>query len=337
MLLVVGVIVAGLATTNPGGSISGEITRLLCQIAGGTDCTGSADRRTAKPTDDEAPRPADSGRAPRRIHDLKCGDDGDLPGDLVRETGEDPTGDPEADAVYTNLGRTYDYFADTFGRDSFDSNGATLVASINLCEGGVPAQNAFWNGEQMAFGEGYGNSLDVTAHELTHAITERTAGLEYECQPGALNEAMSDIFASNVDPEDWEIGENLPGGALRDMPDPGKGDPPQPGHVDDFDTRPNDGDPFNDHGGVHYNSGIINRAYYLMVQSMGRDAAERIVYKALTEGLEADSSFEDFRTAALAAATELYGADGPEVADADAAFRAVGLDGTWEAPEIEGC
>ena len=138
----------------------------------------------------------------------------------------------------------------------------------------------------MKFGDGYASSLDVTAHELTHAVTNLTADLEYQCQSGALNESMSDIFASNVDSDDWEIGEDLPGGALRDMANPANGDPPQPAHVDDFVEMPNDGSPFNDNGGVHYNSGIPNHAYYLMVQSIGRKAAEQIVYRALTEKLE---------------------------------------------------
>jgi len=340
LLLVVGAVIAAVATGDLPGRISDGIARAICEIAQREDCGSPprADGARPKAPDDDAPRPPDSGRAPRSIHDVACGDRDDLPGDVIRETGDDPTGDAEADAVYSNLGQTYDYFRDTFGRDSFDDDGATLIASINLCdEEGKPVANAFWDGEQMAFGEGYGLSLDVTAHELTHALTERTANLRYECQSGALNEAMSDIFAANVDPEDWEIGEDLPSGALRDMRDPSNGDPPQPGHVDDYDTRPNDGDPFNDSGGVHYNSGIINRAYYLMVQLIGRDAAERVVYKALTERLEEDSSFEDFRTAALESAVELYGSSGAQVTGVDQAFRGVGLDGTWVAPEVEGC
>ena len=77
--------------------------------------------------------------------------------------------------------------------------------------------NAYWDGTQMVFGDGYASSLDITAHELTHAITEQTSGLEYQCQSGALNESMSDIFAANVDHDDWEIGEDLPGGPIRDM------------------------------------------------------------------------------------------------------------------------
>ena len=100
---------------------------------------------------------------------------------------------------------------------------------------------------------------------------------------------------------------------------------------------PNDGNPFNDHGGVHYNSGIPNHAYYLMVQSIGRDAAEAIVYRALTEELDEHSNFEDFRTASLAVARRLWGEDSPEYRGTDESFAAVGLDGTWEAPEVEGC
>ena len=277
------------------------------------------------------------GEPDRSVYDDECNND--LPGRLLRGEGDDPTGgDPEANQVYDNLGKAFEYYADTFGRDSYDNSGAELIASINFCEKpGTPTHNAYWDGHQMKFGDGYAASLDVTAHELTHAITDRTADLEYKCQSGALNEAMSDIFASNVDSDDWEIGEDLPGGALRDMANPANGDPPQPAHVDDFVEMPNDGSPFNDNGGVHYNSGIPNHAYYLMVQSIGRKAAEQIVYRALTEKLEPTSGFEEFRTASLDVARELWGEDSPEYQGTNESFAAVGLDGTWEAPEVEGC
>ena len=121
------------------------------------------------------------------------------------------------------------------------------------------------------------------------------------------------------------------------MANPENGDPPQPRHTDDFVEMPNDGSPFNDNGGVHYNSGIPNHAYYLMVQAIGRDDAEPIVYGTLTEKLESDSGFEDFRTASLEVAREVYGHDSPESQGVDRSFAAVGLDGTWVAPEVEGC
>jgi len=329
-LLLVAVVVAALIGSQVHTTIVVEVQRAICKIAGSTEC-GEPAIPEAEGASEDAP-----GEPDRSVHDDEC--QNDLPGRLVRGEGDDPSGDPEADAVYDNLGQVFDYYADTFGRDSYDDAGAELIATINFCETpGVQTRNAYWDGTQMKFGDGYAASLDVTAHELTHAITERTANLEYQCQSGALNEAMSDIFASNVDTDDWEIGEDLPGGALRDMANPANGDLPQPAHVDDFVEMPNDGSPLNDHGGVHYNSGIPNHAYYLMVQAIGRDRAEQIVYRALTEQLESDSGFEDFRTASLEVARELWGEDSPEYRGTNESFAAVGLDGTWEAPEVEGC
>jgi Zn-dependent metalloprotease len=330
VLLVVAAIVTALLGSQLHTHIAVEAQRAICKITGSTACGEPG-----------VPKGADSDHTPgdpdRNVYDAECKDD--LPGRLVRGEGDGPSGgDPEANQVYDNLGKTFEYYADTFGRDSYDNSGAELIASINFCENpGTPTHNAYWDGHQMKFGDGYAASLDVTAHELTHAITDRTADLEYKCQSGALNESMSDIFASNVDSDDWEIGEDLPGGALRDMAHPENGDPPQPAHVRDFVEMPNDGSPFNDSGGVHYNSGIPNHAYYLMVQKIGRKAAEQIVYRALTEQLEADSGFEDFRTASLEVARELWGEDSPEFTGTNESFAAVGLDGTWEAPEVEGC
>jgi Zn-dependent metalloprotease len=331
VLLLVAVVVAALLATQLHTQIAVEVERAICKIASSWEC--------GEPgvPDDERAAGDEPGEPDRSVYDDECKND--LPGRLLRGEGDDPTdADPEANQVYDNLGQVFDYYADTFGRDSYDDSGAELIASINFCENpGTPTRNAYWDGTQMKFGDGYAASLDVTAHEITHAVTNLTADLEYQCQSGALNESMSDIFASNVDSDDWEIGEDLPGGALRDMANPANGDPPQPAHVDDFVEMPNDGSPFNDNGGVHYNSGIPNHAYYLMVQAIGRDRAEQIVYRALTEKLRSDSGFEDFRTASLDVARELWGGDSPEYQGTNESFAAVGLDGTWEAPEVEGC
>src|SRR5215208_214663 len=331
VLLLVAVIIAALIGSQLHTHIAVEVERAICKIAGSSEC-GEPGVPQAQGADEDRP-----GEPDRSVYDDECKND--LPGRMLRGEGDDPSdGDPEANRVYDNLGQVFDYYADTFGRDSYDDAGAELIASINFCEEpGTPTRNAYWDGNQMKFGDGYASSLDVTAHELTHAVTNRTADLDYSCQPGALNEAMSDVFASNVDTDDWEIGEDLPGGALRDMADPAGGHPPQPAHTDDFVEMPNDGSPFNDNGGVHYNSGIPNHAYHLMVQAIGRDRAEQIVYRALTEKLEHDSGFEDFRTASLEVARELWGEDSPEYRGTNESFAAVGLDGTWEAPEVEGC
>lgn len=331
VILVIAAILASIQASGIGGQATAHIEAALCRVAGGT-----CEQEQRPRTDEDPPPPPESGRAERQIHDNACEGDDELPGDLVRENGDDPTGNPEADTPYTDIGRTYDYFADTFDRDSYDDDGAEIIASINYCQDpGLPTQNAYWDeeDEQIKFGEGWADSLDVTAHELTHAINAETADLEYSCQSGALSESMSDIFASNVDPDDWEIGEDLPGGPLRDMADPESfGDP---AHVDDFEAKPNT--EAGDFGGVHTNSSIPNHAYYLMVQDIGRDEAEQIVYRAFTEKLESDSDFEDFRSASLEAAEELYGRDSIEYRGVQESFAEVGLDGTWEPPEAEGC
>jgi len=201
---------------------------------------------------------------------------------------------------------------------------------------------------------GFTDSIDVIAHELTHGVTQfaTPGGLDYEDQSGALNESISDVFGSLVlqyshkqtaAQATWLIGQGLftarvKGVALRSMKAPGTayddpvlGKDPQPatmaGYVETED----------DDGGVHTNSGIPNHAYYLIVQNIGRKDAEQVMYRVLTEELGPDSGFEDFRTASLKVARDLFGEGSSQVAQIDQSFAAVGLDGTWEAPEVEGC
>ena len=308
-------VIALLVQTGVPRQISGEVQRLVCEIAQRDDC-GAAPSLEGP----DIPEGAD-------VEVYDAGNDSEVPGDLAREDGQDPVGDAEVDAVHDNFQRIHEYFMSRFGRNSYDGEGAPLIATVRYREDpSVPFENAYWDPErrQMVFGEGYAMPLDVTAHEVTHAITEMTAGLEYQGESGALNEAISDIFASNLDPDDWELGEDLPGGAIRDMADPARFG--QPAHTDDYQNLPDDVD----HGGVHINSGIPNRAYVNMVEGIGRDASEQIVYAAVTKHLDSDSGFEDFRAGCLQAAEDRYGRDSAEYRGVDAAFRAVGLDGTWE-------
>ena len=244
------------------------------------------------------------------------------------------------DAHY-NAGVTYDYYLGEFGRDSFDGNGATIKSSVHYSSG---YNNAFWNGSQMVYGDGDGTTfqefsggLDVVAHELTHAVTERSSNLVYENESGALNEALSDVFGTlveyyNGENPDFEVGEDIytpgtPGDALRSMSDPTKyGDP------DHYSNRYTG---TADNGGVHTNSGIINKAAYLLseggthygvtVNGVGKDKMGDIYYRMNTVYLTSSANFSQARSAAVQAATDLYGASSAEVTSVNQSFDAVGI------------
>ncbi len=244
-----------------------------------------------------------------------------LPGRVVRRTDDPPSGDLAVDEAALGITGSLALFAEVYDRDSFDGSGAPVSLTVHF---GRSYNNAFWNGTQLVFGDGDGRvferftkPVDVLGHEFTHAVTERSAGLIYRDQSGALNESMSDVFASclkqrllgqSADQGDWLIGEGLfrPGinaRGLRDMAAPGTayddpvlGRDPQPAHMDDYiDTT-------DDNGGVHLNSGIPNRAFYLTALAIGGtswEGAGRVWYAALTSDLVGPRS--DF--AAFAAAT----------------------------------
>jgi Zn-dependent metalloprotease len=253
-----------------------------------------------------------------------------LPGTLVRSESDGPTGDSDVDAAHNFAGDTYDYYWNTHGRDSYDGQGAALLSTANY---GVAYQNAFWNGEQMVYGDDFAVK-DVVAHELTHAVTEHSANLEYNWQSGALNESISDIFGAMVDRDDWLMGEDLPSSALggraaiRDLADPTQFN--QPAHTDDWVATCSDNE------GVHTNSGITNKAYYNIATAIGKDKAELIFYRALTVYLDATSTLEDARAAALSSATDLYGSSSTTYSGVEAGFNAVGLDGRWS-PNANDC
>ncbi|MGW2559948.1 M4 family metallopeptidase [Streptomyces sp. NPDC001514] len=253
-----------------------------------------------------------------------------LPGTKVRAEGDEPGRDATVNRAYAGLGATFELLLSAYGRNSIDGEGLPLIASVHYDEN---YGNAFWNGEQMVFGDGDGEifldftvPVDVIAHELAHGLTQYTANLTYFGQPGALNESVSDVFGSLVkqytldqtaDEADWLIGAGLlaprvTGVALRSMKEPGSaydddvlGKDPQPGTMDDY-VRTG-----RDNGGVHINSGIPNRAFCLLATQLGGKAWERagqIWYDVMVSGtLEVDASFTDFARATVAAAAERYG------------------------------
>ena len=268
---------------------------------------------------------------------------------LFHVTSTDNTwADPVAVSAHVNVGRVFEYFLNTHGRLGLDGRGGTITALIHVGDQGRPMENAFWNGVFVAFGDGadvfspLAGALDVAAHEMTHGVIERTVNLAYRFESGALNESFADVFAAMVDRDDWNLGEDIvnvrffPSGAMRNMADPNnggsRGDPFwQPAHMDEFVNL----DITQDNGGVHINSGIPNRACFLIAEVIGRDKTEQIYYRIL-EGryLSTQATFVDMRLAALQAAADLYGADGAEARAVADAFDAVGImGGTYvEAP-----
>ncbi len=234
--------------------------------------------------------------------------------------------------------KVYDYYLSKFGRNSWDNNGGSLTNVVHYL---TKFNNAFWNGALMTYGDGdsvqfsnLAGAYDVIAHELTHGITQSTAGLEYQGQSGALNESYSDVMAVMADDANWQIGEDIytpaiNGDALRDLSDPHQGGSSlndagwQPADMSEFLYLPYTDD--QDNGGVHINSGIPNKAAYLVANQIGRAKAEQIYYRTLTNYLTPKSQFIDARNLTLQSAVDLYGNGSAEYNAVASAFDGVGI------------
>ena len=234
--------------------------------------------------------------------------------------------DPVAVSAHHHTGRAFQYFFDVHGRRGIDGRGGTVISIVHVTEDDQPMDNAFWNGVFTAYGDGdvgfrpFAAALDVVAHEMTHGIIERTVNLEYRFQSGALNESFADVFGAMVDRDDWTLAEDIANqsvfasGVLRDMEDPHNGSEAdeftwQPAHMDEFLKL----EITEDNGGVHINSGIPNRACFLIADVLGREKTEQIYYRILdARYLNSRSNFVDLRLAALRAAADLFGESGPE-------------------------
>ncbi len=268
-----------------------------------------------------------------------------LPGKLVRSEGNPEVKDIVANEAYDGAGATYELYNSVFKRNSVDDKGLRLDSTIHYGKG---YDNAFWDGRQMVYGDGDGRlfnrftaAIDVIGHELTHGVTQYEAGLVYWDQPGALNEHMSDVFGtlvkqrllkSTVKNADWLIGAGLltksvTGVALRSMKDPGSayndrvlGTDPQPGHMKDFVQTAED------NGGVHINSGIPNKVFYLACSNLDDQWKPGMVwYTTLRDRLRSRSTFRDCANFTSAVAAELYGTNGKEQNAVKLAWEAVGI------------
>ncbi|MFC1726075.1 M4 family metallopeptidase [candidate division KSB1 bacterium] len=259
--------------------------------------------------------------------------------------------DPISVSANYNAGVSYDYYYNILGRNSYDDEGSSILSIVHITDDGESMANAYWNGRFIGYGDGgaifnpLSGSLDVVAHELTHAVIQHTVGLEYKFQSGALNEGFADWGGAMIDRDDWLIGEDIcdpasgyfPSGAMRNMEDPHNGGNSvnyywQPANMDEFLVK----DIEDDHGGVHGNSGVINRATYLIATAIGKDKLEQIYYRILYgKYLNSQAQFIDMRLAAIQSATELYGAGSAEVTAVKDAYDAVGIlgDEGTEIPE----
>ncbi len=281
----------------------------------------------------------------RRIYDAKGGRR--LPGHLVRQEGGPVSRDTEVNEAYRGAGLTYDFFHKIYGRNSLDAKGMRLDGSVHY---GKRYDNAFWNGQQMVYGDGDGEffehftkAIDVIGHELTHGVVQFEAGLIYQDEPGALNESFADVFGSLIkqysrrqkaSEADWLIGKGLftkkvKGQALRSLKSPGTayddpilGRDPQPAHMKDFLRTTQD------NGGVHINSGIPNKAFYEVAIRLGGlawEKAGKIWYAALTEKIDPEASFKSAAQATVVAARELFGSASKEEEAVREGWDAVGI------------
>jgi bacillolysin len=233
------------------------------------------------------------------------------PPKYVRNEGGPPTGVADVNLAYDYSGLTYDFYKNNFNRDSLNGAGLPLISLVKYCPDAAhcPYENAFWDGHQMTYGDGYASADDVVGHELSHGFTEFTSHLFYYYQSGAINESMSDVFGELIDLTDgvgndspsarWQLGEDLSIGAVRNMKDPTIapfGDPDRTGSSNYYGGAL-------DSGGVHSNSGVNNKAAYLMtdgdtfngqtITGLGTAKVAQIYYKVETSFLTSGSDYQD--------------------------------------------
>ena len=269
-----------------------------------------------------------------------------LPGKLARKEGSPPSKDKSVNAAYDGAGDVYDLFSKEYRRDSVDGRGMTLVSTVHHRN---KYNNAFWDGEQMAYGDGDGRifstllELSVIAHELTHGVVQFSGGLFYRDQSGALNESFADVFGAltlqyklkqEASEASWLIGEGIfgpgiKGDGLRSLIAPGQayedellGRDPQPYHMDLYVNTTSD------NGGVHINSGIPNHAFYLLAQYLGGNAwgkAGQIWYQTMQSINKPDATFYDWADKTVEIARIYFGNGSREAMFTRRAWSLVGI------------
>ena len=284
-------------------------------------------------------------KSKREVYDASNGVN--LPGTLARKEGGKKSKDPVVNDAYIGAGDTYKLYLNNYGRDSLDGHGMKLISTVHFDE---DYNNAFWNGDQMVYGDGDGiifkpltGSRSVIGHELSHGVVQFSGGLNYRDQSGALNESFADVFGcltvqykkkQSVCEADWLVGDgilgpDINGDALRSMKAPGTaydddllGKDPQPYHMSDYVVTSSD------NGGVHINSGIPNHAFDLLAQYLGGNAWERagqIWYDTLQAINNPMATFSDWADKTVEMAQLRYGIGSIEVIMTRRAWKLVGI------------
>lgn len=273
---------------------------------------------------------------------------GNTPGEIVpvRMEGQAPVGSVSANEAYDNAGHTFNFFKSVMGRFSIDDKGMPIRAVTHqgdLTEDGDVRQmaNAYYRNsdKHIRFGKSGSmrfTSTTITGHELAHGVTAHTAGLVYSGQSGALNEHFSDVFGvaiahwkdgATVDHASWDIGgdgfelTSSRRSPIRSMANPAAQG--QPGHMNDYVHTESD------HGGVHSNSGIPNRAFYVAAKAMGGNVWERaakVWYVALRDYLDEDADFAKCARATVHVAKQIYGDGSREHLAVKTGWKAVGIE-----------
>lgn len=282
----------------------------------------------------------------REVYDAKSRST--LPGTLVRKEGDPASKDETVNQAYDGAGDVFKLYLDVYGRNSLDGGGLTLVSSVHVRRN---FNNAYWDGEQMAYGDGDGviftpltGSLAVIGHELSHGVVQFSGGLIYQDQSGALNESYADVFGALTEQykkketaaqANWLVGAeilgpDINGVALRSMKAPGTayddrllGKDPQPYHMDLYVNTSSD------NGGVHINSGIPNHAFYLLAQYLGGYAWEKaghIWYDTLQAISNPHATFAEWADKTVEKARERFGASSLEAVYTRRAWKLVGID-----------
>jgi Zn-dependent metalloprotease len=302
-------------------------------------------KRTAQAQGAKPPAPAAKAALRRTIFD--GGGSETLPGHPVRGEGAAASRDIAVNQAYDGLGATFKFYLEVYGRHSIDGHGMAVDATVHH---GDPYNNAQWTGTEMIFGDGDGTTfacfttaLDVIAHELSHGVNRHEANLVNHGESGALCESFSDVMASlvkqftlghDVEEADWLIGKGMlvgfPKQAFRSLKAPGTAydnplthKDPQPAKMNDF-VHTNDDD-----GGIHINSGIPNRAFFLTAEALGGHAWEKagqIWYDTICDKkLAATADFAHFAGRTAFNAGHRYGAASHEQKAAIEAWKAVGV------------